>query len=519
MLYKKFNIHILFLKILLQLVYQFILLKVLTIIQNIDHKNSVIKQEIEPYVQKIIQYLDNENGGFIGAPKFPQFYIFQTLLYFYNFNKNKKFIIPVEKLLSKISSRGIYDHLRGGISRYAVDERWIIPHFEKMLYDNIQFISLLCHYLKDHKSDYLEEKLKQTINFINEEFISPDNLLGSALDADSEGVEGKYYIWDYNEIKNILKDKFDVFKKYYDISLEGNFENLNILVEKDEILPSSIEKKNLNIAKRILLDERQKRVKPFFDNKVQTDLNCYWFYVNIYASLLLNDDNLYNKTIESIKRLTSKLGNEIYHCYNKKDNKVKVFLEDYTYLSLLYVTLYEINNDKKSLEKCIYITEKTWELFFNKRTNLLQKNILDNNDLFTEPVDISDNNIPNGNSIYLMICNKLKNITNNKCWKDKIELLSRSFHSYINSNYSQMFSYFKIMDICEKNITVTIYGKFSSEKNFIKKLNTLLMGDATVIYKETDDEFFTIICQNETCSSKLKSPIEIIAYLKKLNYV
>jgi len=150
-----------------------------SIFKDFNRKNAVLNQDLEPYAEKIIQYLDDVNGGFKGAPKFPQFYIFQTLFYFYRVSKKTNFLKPVEKLLTKISSKGIYDHLAGGISRYTVDEKWIVPHFEKMLYDNIQYVDLLSRYLNDFDSDYLKKKLTDTINFVNTEFKTNNNLLGS----------------------------------------------------------------------------------------------------------------------------------------------------------------------------------------------------------------------------------------------------------------------------------------------------------------------------------------------------
>ena len=486
------------------------------VFKDFNRKNSVLKQDLKPYVEKIIQYLDDVNGGFKGAPKFPQFYIFETLLYFYRISKNKNFIKPVELLLMKISSKGIYDHLMGGISRYTVDEKWIIPHFEKMLYDNIQYVNLLSHYLSDFQSNYLKEKLIQTINFINNDFKSKNDLLGSAFDADSEGVEGKYYTWKYDDLKNLLKEKFAILNKSYDISENGNFEGLNILTEKDNLKLNEEELKEMSIVKKILHDERNKRIKPFFDNKVQTDLNCFWLYSNLNAALALKDDKLFVNTVISTRKLIKQLKNNIYHCYEKSSNKVNVFLDDYAYLSLLLITLYELENDEKSLELCKKIMLDTWELFFNDEYNLLQKNITKNNDLFINPIDISDNNIPNGNSIYLIVSNKLKNITRDSNWQNKIDLLSKTFHSYINYNFSQMFSFIKTLDICEKNITINFHGDYIQYKNILKQININNISDTTIIHNEDKKDFFVIICKDQTCSRKLKNINEIKNCLEKL---
>ena len=484
------------------------------IFKELNRKNAVLKQDLEPYAEKIIQYLDEENGGFKGSPKFPQFYIFDTIFYFYKKNNKSNFFKPVEILLNKISSRGIYDQLEGGIARYTVDDKWIVPHFEKMLYDNILYVNLLNNFLQKKNSYYLKKKLIQTIKFINSNFISENNLLGSAYDADSEGIEGKYYIWDYHELENILKEKFLIFKKKYLISESGNFEGSNILVENNIENLKSEELLVIKEAEKILLNERKKRVKPFFDDKVQIDLNCYWLYSNLYSSLLLDDEDLYKNTINTINIISKKLTKNIYHCYNKDKIEVDVFLEDYVYYCLLLITLYEINNDKVSLDKCKNLMEETWKLFFNKDYNLLQKNISNSNDLFVNPIDIADNNIPNGNSMFLLICNKLKNITNDKSWFEKIDILSKEFNTYINFNFSQMFSYLKIIDICEENITISFHGKLKEIEKIKKNILKDFMGNISIIYKESEEDFFAIVCKNQTCSEKLKTLYDINDYIQ-----
>ena len=213
-----------------------------------------------------------------------------------------------------------------------------------------------------------------------------------------------------------------------------------------------------------------------------------------------------------INHMNENLKDNVFHCYNKKKQEIDVFLEDYAYYCLLLITLYEINNDKISLEKCEKKMEETWNLFFNKENNLLQKNIIKYNDLFVQPLDISDSNIPNGNSIYLLICSKLSNITNKKLWTEKLDILSKSFHTFVNYNFSQMFSYLKILDICEENISVTLYGKINEKlKN---EILMKFMGNVSIVYKESEEEFFVVICKNQTCSEKLKDLIQINEYIK-----
>jgi len=402
------------------------------IFSKINQRSAVLNQPLEPFVEKIINYLDENNGSFKGAPKFPQFYLFDAMFYFYLKTKNKNYFKPVEILLSNLCSKGIYDHLEGGISRYAVDEKWIIPHFEKMLYDNIQFIDLLTKFYQNTKNDYFKNKLLQTIQYFNNEFKNNEELYGSAYDADSEGVEGKYYVWSYEELKNILKDDIKSLENNYEITENGNFEGNNILLEKKLI--SEGDQNKLDQIKNKLLEIRKKRIKPFFDDKSQTDLNAYMLQVLLKTSVNLEDKDLQQKTIETIEILNKKLHQKIIHCYENKE--IETFLEDYVYYALLMITLYEVNADKKALERSIEIMNNTWELFFNKETQLFQKNIIKENDLFASPLDLNDSNIPNGNSVYLLISNKLYSITNDKIWSERNDVLKKSFHQVLNSYYS-----------------------------------------------------------------------------------
>ena len=200
------------------------------IIKNLDlKKNSVLNQDLEPLLQMSLSHLDPIKGGYKGAPKFPTFNLFETLLYFYNVYNDAKYLKPVELIIKQLCSKGIYDHVEGGIARYTVDEDWIVPHFEKMLYDNSQFILLLSKYCKIKPDNYFKSKLEQTIGFLKKNFINKEGFLGSAFDADSDGEEGKYYVYFYSEIKDIKN-----IEKYFEIKPDVNWENKIILFEKEK---------------------------------------------------------------------------------------------------------------------------------------------------------------------------------------------------------------------------------------------------------------------------------------------
>jgi len=387
-------------------------------------KSSVLDQDLESILQNIMLDIDEEKGGYKGAPKFPIFNIYDVLLFFFNKTKKLEYLKPVELILKQLCSQGIYDHVEGGISRYTIDENWLIPHFEKMLYDNAQFVQLLSKYLKIRKNEYFERKIIQTIEFINKDFVNKENkLLGSAYDADSDGEEGKYYVFTYEELKKI-KD----IDQYFEITPEGNWENKIIL--KEIKTPPEIVIHNL---KKL----RETKIKPFFDTKIQLDLNCLWVSALVQAEQILPNNN-FLKTAETYYENIEKF------FYNKKKLqhtllKPEVFLEDYAYSVTMLLDLYDQTLKPNYLFKAKELCKETIDLFYIKEKLIFQKNIVATNDLFHAPIDISDGNIPNGNSAMLLNFSRLK-------MKNEAIELSNSLNGYLNIYKSLMASAIKTID-------------------------------------------------------------------------
>ncbi len=396
-------------------------------------KSSVLKQDLEPILEMVITNLDEQKGGYKGAPKFPVFNTFDTLLYFYNKSKNEKFLKPVELILQKLCSQGIYDHIEGGLARYTIDEDWLVPHFEKMLYDNIQFISLLSKFYKIKPSEYYKNKIIQTISYLKKNFKVPsNNLFGSAYDADSEGEEGKYYTFLYDEIKNI-KD----IEKYFDIKPSGNWEGKIIL---REIKPPT------SLILSELLKVREKKKKPLFDNKTQLDLNCYFISSLVHAHIAIPDQNFLSIGEEIFKNIEKKFfKNNLFH----SNSESVVFLEDYAYLvnSLIDLNEQTLNANYRLLAN--KFCKETIDKFYLKDKNIFQKNSIKNNDIFIEPIDISDHTIPNGNSLMLMNFIRLG-------FKNESSELAKSLNSYLNTYKTYMISSVKSIDF---------YNEISSGKN------------------------------------------------------
>ncbi len=393
------------------------------IIKNLDlKKNSVLNQDLKPILEISLNNLDPEKGGYKGAPKFPTFNLFETLLYFYNTSNDTKYLKPVEIIIKKLCTKGIYDHVEGGIARYTVDEEWIIPHFEKMLYDNTQFILLLSKYCKIKSDNYFKDKLEQTIEFLKKNFLNKEGFLGSAYDADSDGEEGKYYVYSYNEIKDI-----ENIEKYFEIKPEGNWENKIILVEK--------EKANDEILKK-LFQIRLKRKKPFFDDKTQLDLNCLMISALIEANEILPEKGYLNLAEDFFSKIEKKyIKNNIHHSYSKD----VVFIEDYAFLINSINDLYERTMNFKYRDLAKKLCQEAIAKFFLKDKNIFQKSPKNNNDVFFKPIDIGDNTIPNGNAVMLINFVRLGMM-------EEAKKLSNSLNGYLNIYKHHMMTAIRALD-------------------------------------------------------------------------
>ena len=393
------------------------------IIKNLDlKKNSVLSQDLDPILEVSLNYLDPIKGGYKGSPKFPTFNLYETLLHFYNKTNNKKYLDPVTLLIKQLCSKGIYDHVEGGISRYTVDEDWVVPHFEKMLYDNTQFILLLSKYCKINTDVYFRDKLDQTIQFIKKEFLNKNGLLGSAYDADSDGEEGKYYIYCYDDIKDIQN-----IRDYFEIDEKGNWENKIILVEKKKATQKILEQ---------LLKIRLKKNKPFFDDKTQLDLNCLWISGLISAHEILPNKGYLKLAEIFLTNIEEKYINKnIQHSYSKEI----VFLEDYAFLINALNDLFDKTMNFKYKKLANQFSVETINKFYLDEKDIFQKNQKNNNDIFYRPIDISDNTIPNGNAI--MLINLIRLGFNKEAKK-----LANSLNGYLNIYKNHMMTAIRALD-------------------------------------------------------------------------
>ena len=295
-----------------------------------------------------------------------------------------------------------------------------------MLYDNTQFILLLSKYCKINSNNYFKEKLKQTIDFLKKNFFNKEGFMGSAFDADSEGEEGKYYIYSYDEIKDI-----ENIDQYFEIKPEGNWENKIILIEKQKPTEEILKK---------LLQIRLKRKKPFFDDKTQLDLNCLMISALIAANEILPNKGYLKLAEELFLKIEKKyIEKTVHHSYSKDI----VFIEDYAFLINAINDLSDKTMNFKYKDLARKLSQEAIAKFFLEDKNIFQKNPKHNKDTFFKPIDIGDNTIPNGNAV--MLINLIR------CGlMEEAKKLSVSLNGYINIYKNHMMTAIRAVDFFNK---------------------------------------------------------------------
>ena len=366
--------------------------------------------DVKQLVDKWRIYFDTKEGGPNRAPKFPLPNNYEFLLRYYAATKDKSILDQVTLTLDKMAYGGIYDHLGGGFARYSTDALWKAPHFEKMLYDNAQLISLYSQAYQLTKKELYHEVVTQTFAFISREMTSADSTFYSALDADSEGEEGKYYVWKKEELKEILGNRSDVFFAYYNVNETGYWEhNKYILLRKktDQEIAGHFSisqeelKKIILESKERLLREREKRIRPALDDKQLTSWNALMIKACCDAYDVFNDKKMLdaavscaNVIIQKVKRTDGGL----HHSFKNGKATINGYLEDYSFFIEACIALYQSTFDEQWLTEAKQTADYTLAHFYDKETGMFFFTSDLDTALIARKKEIQDNVIPASNS-------------------------------------------------------------------------------------------------------------------------
>ena len=404
-------------------------------LQQTARQDEKFKDEnLDIISEAFLKAADTEWGGFGKAPKFPQTFSIQYLLRHYYYTGNESSIKQALLSLDKMIGGGIYDQLGGGFSRYSTDEKWLAPHFEKMLYDNALLLTTISEAYQITGKELYADIIRHTLQFIQRELLSPEGGFYSALDADSEGVEGKYYTWQKEELKTILgEEDSDFFCNLFGVTETGNWEETNILWLSHEQnwqtnLLNPQTKNGVEKCKQKLLVVRQQRVRPQLDDKIILGWNALMIIACCKAFAALGDDEFLRIAENNILFLQKKIYKEGTWQHSWKEGKCNhtAFLDDYAYLIQAYIQLQEVTGNGDYLLRAKELADYVLKHFTADSSPMLYYTPDYQQDIVVRKTEMYDGAMPSGNAVMAVCLHYLSLIFDKQEWKFKSQNMLQS---------------------------------------------------------------------------------------------
>ena len=479
------------------------------------------KFSISTLINEIKIKFDSKEGGISRSPKFPMPNLWKSLLFYSLENKDKEVYSHVIMTIDKISEGGIYDQIEGGFSRYSVDEKWVIPHFEKMLYDNGQLLDLYADIFKITKNEKYLHIINNTINWLKNNMTDKSGGFYSAIDADSEGEEGKYYIWKYHEIKKILGNLTAKACKVFKITKKGNWNNHNILLRDYK---QKIDSKKFNkIIKKLLL-ERNKRIKPLIDNKIISSWNAITLIGLLNCYQATNDNKILELATKNAKFIKDKLitKSTITRVYK---NKIGGFLDDYAYVINSFIKYFETTQNFIYLNKARELIEETIKNFYCPKNKLFYYTNNTSEKLISRKIEIFDSVIPSSNSIMYYNLLFLGKIYDDTLYLNIYNNMNVKLEKYLN-NYEFMSNWIHVNNLNKSQINEIIVNDPSNKKSIIDKINSKYIPNKILIHnkgnydldilnsQQINNKLSISLCRNKVCQLPLKMVSELFKTIK-----
>jgi len=387
------------------------------------HDTEPLNKDIlcDLYAQ-LLSAFDRQHGGLGSSPKFPHPMIFEFLLRYHHRHGDRGALLMVEHTLKKMAKGGIYDQVGGGFHRYSVDASWNVPHFEKMLYDNALLGRLYLHAYQVTGEDIHRRIAEEILDYVLREMTDEQGGFYSSQDADSEGIEGRYYIWTTDEVMRVLgAEDGDLLVKYYSMTEDGDFEGFNILSPSIEItdfavmqgLKASEVERRIGSARARLLESRAGRVPPLKDRKVLADWNGLMLATFAEAAAVLDRDDYLEAAVTNASFLTTILydGEILKHSFMGGETGANGYLSDYALVGEGFLALYEDTFDEKWLAMAIELAEAGLRQFWSEAEGCFYDTGYANEALVVHPKNVFDNAVPSGSSAMVFLLLRLARLT------------------------------------------------------------------------------------------------------------
>ena len=487
------------------------------------------KDLLRDAAQTLILHGDKEFGGFGHAPKFPAPHNLMYLLRVAHFEKNQKALELVEKTLTSMYQGGIFDHIGYGFSRYSTDNKWLVPHFEKMLYDNgLLIIAYLECYQLTHKKQY-KEIAEMTMEYVLRELTAPEGGFYCAQDADSEGVEGKYYVFTPDEIIEVLgREDGEYFNKYYGITEGGNFEGqsipnrLHIDFQTFNDKEESLEPGRISTLRKKVYDYRLNRTKLHKDDKILTSWNGIMIAAFAKAYMILREEKYLNAAREAEQFIQDRLSKDgrLYVHYRDGMSTGIGHIDDYAFYIWALLSLYEATLDANYLEKAIEYTRIMVKQFFGLEKGGFYLYSVEGEQLIHRPKEVYDGAIPSGNSVAAYVLSKLASFTGDlfisETAEKQMEFIIKQAADYPSSHTFSLMAVMlqhyqtkelicvvqndsqlkELHELTAKNFlpNVTIVGKTMDNEEQLKAI-----AEYTADYSMKEDKATYYLCENHAC--------------------
>ena len=508
---------------------------------NTDESSFTIT-ELDQIVSNWEKHMDTKMGGRNGAPKFPIPNNYQFLLRYAKQTDNDKILDYVNTSLSKMAYGGIFDQVGGGFARYSVDAKWHIPHFEKMLYDNGQMVSLYANAYLATKDPLYKDIVYRTTRFVERELMNDNGAFYSSLDADSDNEEGEleegaFYVWKKEELQQIIKDDYDLFSDYYNINNTWKWEhdtyNLHRTKSDAEIAKNykiSVNELTQKVSQwqHTLLTERAKKSRPRLDDKTLTSWNALMLKGYIDAYHVFDDEHFLERALKNanfILHVQSKEDGGLFRNFKNDKSTINAYLEDYATVVDAFISLYEVTLDEKWLHSAKQLTNYCFDHFFDDKSNLFFFTSDKDKGLITRKIDTDDNVIPSSNSIMANNLFKLGHYFSNKKYTNTAKQMLHNVKDRAlkygagASNWSLLYT-----NLLGDFYEVAIVGKDAKQKlkefNAVYIPNKLIVGSITesslplLEYKYNENETTIYVCIDGAC----KLPVnETEKALKQIN--
>ena len=504
-------------------------------LSNTDQSTEA--SDFETIVAQLKESFDQENGGLGHAPKFPMPAIWDFLLQYSAETKSVPALEMATLTLDKMALGGIYDQIGGGFSRYSVDERWFAPHFEKMLYDNGQLLSIYSKAFIQTNNPLHKKVVYETVDFVERELVSPEGAFYSALDADSEGEEGKFYTWTYNDFSEAVEEKTELFRSYYSLTEKGNWEKgwnilhsqvmADVFAQENNLSKPEFVKSLTEVNKK-LLEVRSKRIRPGLDDKTLTGWNALMTTGLLDAYNAFAEPKFMGMALKNAKFIEEKLtkGPKLLHTYKKGIAKLDGFLEDYALVTQAYISLYQATFDDKWLTKAKKHSDYALENFYDKDEGFFYFTDKTSDQLITRKKELFDNVIPSSNSImgfnlfYLgLLLDESQYSKLATSMASKVSALAIKEPRYL-SNWANL-----LLQIHSPTAEVCIVGAEALEyrKEITKQLSSshVIVGTTTssslpllVNRASTNGKTTIYVCFNKTCQLPVHTVKEALVQIK-----